>query len=470
MKKILQSILDNLADGVVVADRSGKFVYFNPAAERILGIGKTGAAPEAWQEVYGTFRPDMVTPMGRDEMPLFQALSGIESNDVEIFIRNPRIPAGLFISVAGTPLLEEDGKIVGGVVVFRDISDRKAHEEELHRINEFLDSIVENIPDMVFLKDARELRFVRFNRAGEELLGYSREELIGKNDFDLFPEEQARFFTAKDRQVLEERKLVDIPEEPIQTRYRGERILHTKKIPLLDRAGMPRFLLGISADITESKRLEEAERLRDLARHLQRAREEERHRIAREIHDELGQALTGLKYEVSWLSRQTAGDGFAEKLAALERTIEETIRSVRRIVSELRPHVLDHLGLLEAIEWEGRQFEERTGIRCEVHLPEGPLTLDDDRSTSMFRILQETLTNVARHAVASRVEVDVAVGERYVQLVVRDNGRGITPEQIASPRSFGILGMEERVRIFGGSVLVKGGEKGGTTVAVRIPH
>jgi PAS domain S-box-containing protein len=127
----------------------------------------------------------------------------------------------------------------------------------LRRMNAFLDSILENIPNMIFLKDARELRFVRFNRAGEDLLGHPREDLLGKNDYDFFPKEQADFSTEKDRKVLHGKEVVDIPEEPIQTRNKGERILHTKKVPILNANGEPEYLLGISEDITERKRAEE---------------------------------------------------------------------------------------------------------------------------------------------------------------------------------------------------------------------
>jgi len=470
-ESLLQAILDNLADGVTVVDKDGRFTYFNPAAERILGIGRTDSSPDQWQEVYGTYHPDTLTPLHAEEMPLVRALSGVETRDVEMLIRNPRIPRGVVISVTGSAIRDAEGGIVGAVVVFHDITERKEAEEELRRINAFLDSIVENIPDMLFLKDSHDLRFVRFNRAGEELLGFQRDELIGKNDFDLFPEEQARFFTEKDRQVLEHRKLEDIPEEPILTRYKGERILHTKKIPILDARGVPQFLLGISADITESKRLEEAERVRDLARHLQYAREEERNRIAREIHDELGQALTGLKYELSWIARQagTNPERLPGRLRDVERMIDDTIRSVRRIVAELRPHLLDHFGLLEALGWEAQCFEERTGIRCDLTLPDQTIAWDEERSTAMFRIFQETLTNVARHSGASRVTAEVTRREGHVELQVRDDGRGITDAEVASPRSFGLIGMVERVRMFGGTLEIGGTDGRGTTVKVRIP-
>jgi PAS domain S-box-containing protein len=137
------------------------------------------------------------------------------------------------------------------------ILERKRAESELRQLNAYLDSIIENIPDMIFLKDAKELRFVRFNRAGEELLGYSREELLGKNDHDFFPKAEAEFFISKDRETLADGKMLDISEEPIQTRHKGLRVLHTKKIPILDREGRPLYLLGISEDITDKKNAEE---------------------------------------------------------------------------------------------------------------------------------------------------------------------------------------------------------------------
>ena len=146
------------------------------------------------------------------------------------------------------------------------ILERKRAEGELRQLNAYLDSIIENIPDMIFLKDAQQLRFVRFNRAGEELLGYSREELLGKNDYDFFPREEADFFIGKDRETLAAGKMVEIHEEPIKTRFKGVRTLHTKKIPVLDREGRPLYLMGISEDITDKKKSEEERRYAEVLR------------------------------------------------------------------------------------------------------------------------------------------------------------------------------------------------------------
>ncbi len=168
-----------------------------------------------------------------------------------------RLDGSVFPAIVISSVICINDKPVGLRGAIIDITEHKQAEEKLRRMNVFLDSIVENIPDMIFLKDARELRFIRFNRAGENLLGLSRDDLLGKNDYDFFPKKQADSFTEKDREVLHGKELVDIPEEPIQTRNKGERTLHTKKVPILNAEGEPEYLLGISEDITEDKRAKE---------------------------------------------------------------------------------------------------------------------------------------------------------------------------------------------------------------------
>lgn len=186
-------------------------------------------------------------------------LQGKPSAGLEIDYRIVR-PDGkmCWIHDHGVKLQDGNGQTFRIIGISEDITDRKLVEEELRQTRAFLESIIENIPNMIFVKDAKELRYVQFNRAGEELLGYSREAMIGKNDFDFFPKSEADFFVMKDRRVLDAGVLVDIPEEPIQTRSHGLRYLHTKKLPILDKSGQPRYLLGISEDITNRKRTDEA--------------------------------------------------------------------------------------------------------------------------------------------------------------------------------------------------------------------
>jgi signal transduction histidine kinase len=222
--------------------------------------------------------------------------------------------------------------------------------------------------------------------------------------------------------------------------------------------------------LTEQRLRSSEENLRALAAHLQSVREEERIHIAREIHDELGQALTGLKYDIGTLVKSSLNDDpeTAEKTQALSQAIDRIINSVRRIASGLRPEVLDEIGLAAAIEWQAREFQRRTGIRCTVDVERGFPDPDKERATALFRIFQELLTNVARHANASRVKAQLTDGET-VELTVEDNGRGIKDVEIESPTSLGFMGLRERVLAFGGNIEVQGEEGKGTKVSVSIP-
>jgi signal transduction histidine kinase len=211
--------------------------------------------------------------------------------------------------------------------------------------------------------------------------------------------------------------------------------------------------------------------LRALAARLQTVREDERTRAAREIHDELGQALTAIKLEFTALLRDLpAHEGpVSQRSQSILKLLDHTFQSVRRIATGLRPTILDDLGLVAALEWAAEDFQTRTGTRCQINLPDADIALDPERATALFRIFQETLTNVARHADAT--QVDVRLGEEKGNLIleVRDNGKGISEEQASARMSLGILGMRERVLLLGGTLTVSGTPGTGTTVRVVIP-
>jgi signal transduction histidine kinase len=222
----------------------------------------------------------------------------------------------------------------------------------------------------------------------------------------------------------------------------------------------------------EEQLLQSHEQLRSLSVYLQDVREEERIRIAREVHDELGQALTGLKLQLSWLSGRLPQKMklFRGKMKTLSEQIDETIHTVRRIATELRPGVLDTAGLLAAIEWQAQQFEKQTRIHCTVKSAVQETLWDQDLNTAFFRIFQETLTNVIRHANAKKVEVRFLDTGGFLVLMVKDDGRGITDAEIRNTKSIGLLGMRERAALLGGEVLMRGEPGKGTTVTVRIPR
>lgn len=223
--------------------------------------------------------------------------------------------------------------------------------------------------------------------------------------------------------------------------------------------------------LVEEQLWETQDNLRALAAHLQSVREEEQTRIAREIHDELGQALTGLKMDLTWLASRLPATQkpLIAKTTSMFQLIDDTIKSVRRIVSGLRPEVLDEVGLAAAVAWQARDFQKRTGIRCRTTLPPDSGGLNRERSTAMFRVFQEVLTNVARHAAATRVDIVMRPDPETLVLEVQDNGKGIGEPDIRSPKSLGLLGMQERVLPFGGDVEITGLSGKGTKVTVSIP-
>jgi signal transduction histidine kinase len=245
----------------------------------------------------------------------------------------------------------------------------------------------------------------------------------------------------------------------------------SRLIPAVNRA------LREAEQRTQHRRAEEQlreshEQLRALSVYLQSVREEERTRIAREVHDELGQALTSCKLDLSWIASKLPRDlkPLQEKARALTAHIDSTIQTVRRISTELRPGVLDHLGLVAALEWQANEFQTRTGIQCDVHASLGEQLLPQDLNTTFFRIFQETLTNIIRHAGATQVSVSLEQADGCVVMEVKDNGRGITKADIANTKSMGLLGMRERAALLGGAFRIGRVAQGkGTKVTVEIP-
>jgi len=239
------------------------------------------------------------------------------------------------------------------------------------------------------------------------------------------------------------------------------------------------FAEGILVDITEGKTAEEQllashQQLRNLSAHLQSVREEERVRIAREIHDELGQVLTVAKLYLSVLldgvvsGKSTSGEAISKSLESITNIVDDSITLVKGIAYQLRPMILDELGLKEALEWECAEFQKRTGIACRMRSGD-ELELGREESAAVFRILQEALTNVARHAKASEVDVEVTTIGRMLSLHVRDNGRGIPAGDRQKPRSLGIVGMKERAIFLGGRLKVTSGTNGGAEVVLEVP-
>ncbi len=323
-------------------------------------------------------------------------------------------------------------------------------------------------------------RFQRVNRQFWEMLGYTQEELLEFGVAEVtHPEQRALCLRLISEIVAGERQTYDL-EKRFLPRNGGILWAHLTLTALQPSAGQPRSVMAIVEDITERKRAQAAlqrseEQLRALSARLERLREEDRTRIAREIHDELGQTLTGLGMDLRWLESHVEEWAAPRRTEALDRIVEarrvvdETMKTVQSIAADLRPGVLDKLGLAAALEYEARHFVERMGVPCLVCRSETLPALSPEVTTALFRIFQECLTNVARHAGATQVSVHLCAGDGDIGLKVEDNGRGLKEGALEQSTSLGLLGIRERVTLLGGFVSFALREGGGTVVAVRVP-
>ena len=364
------------------------------------------------------------------------------------------------------------------ISVIRDVTERVNLENARMESEERYRSLVDLSPEAIVVHAAGTIVYV--NEATVQLLtAPSREALIGRMFLDFVPpaykEDVLRRMAAPEEEVRKEGPLL-----VKATRGDGQEFYLEAIGSRITYGGLPASQV-ILRDISDRVRAYEElrssrEQLRRLSTHLQSVRESERGAIAREIHDELGGALTALKFDIaSFEEVLPSGDAgglqetIREKLESMSALIDTTVQTMRRIITQLRPVLLDSLGLNAAIEWLAEDFQHRTGIACVTRIEGEEGLPDHDRATAVYRIVQETLTNVARHAGATRVEIAMEIRKGMLRLTVHDNGRGVTDDQIRAPGSFGIMGMKERALILGGEVSLGTAREGGTIVTLTLP-
>ncbi len=309
------------------------------------------------------------------------------------------------------------------------------------------------------------------NKNGCEILGYEEKEIIGKDWFENFIPLRIREKAKKVFQSLMNGKIekFDYLENPVLTRSKEEKIISWKNTVLRDSSGRIIGTLISGIDVTEQKSVEE--KLKKLISRLQNVREEERTVIARDIHDHLGQNLTALKMDLYWLEKKLPKNFkiLREKIKSMKELIDSSFKIIREISTRLRPSVLDDLGLFEAIKWQTEEFQNRTGIKCFLSLSCENIEFDKNRALAIFRIFQEILRNIAHHAQASEVKIDIKRKNNNLILNVKDNGIGIPKEKINDSKSLGIIGMQERVDFLEGEIEIKGIKGKGTTVRISVP-
>ncbi|MDB6054611.1 MAG: putative Sensor histidine kinase [Verrucomicrobiales bacterium] len=341
----------------------------------------------------------------------------------------------------------------------------------------FQSELLNHVSNAVVATDGED-RIVYWNKHAERLYQWSLQEVLGKLALNVLGQTWKR--PAKVRMASNSGKLWEVEEfckRKDGSRFKGNII----RSPIRNFKGERVGMVCVTTDISERKRAvkqlkQSKQQLRALTAHLQWAREKERTRIAREIHDELGQALSGIRMDLSWLITHHKQKGaseedvnFRNRLQRIDAVVQETIQEVRRISTELRPRVLDELGLIAALEWQAKDFELRTGIPCCFATNVETVELDDQRRTAIFRIFQETLTNIFRHAEATRVNVLFLQRNQALTLEVQDNGKGVPARKLSGSGSLGLLGMRERAYLAKGSLEIHSSTRNGTAITACFP-
>ena len=358
-----------------------------------------------------------------------------------------------------------------------EIAMRAQTEAALARSEERLQDIISMMPLSLFLKDA-DSRMLLMNQACEQQWGVQFQDIAEGRDVQHFPAEQTQGFHTADQEAFASRQVVIREELVWNARLQENRLLQTHKKPIFDAQGRPQMIIAMGIDITESKRNEEnlqrtLAQLRELSDHQQTIKEQERRRIALDIHDDLGQNLMVLRIDVSLLHARTATSHprLHRHAQRVLDTIDATIRSVRTIINDLHPSTLE-LGLGPAAEWLIRQMESRGAIRYRLTLDsEAPdLGLDQRQTSAIFRVLQESLSNIVRHAQASEVEVALAQDADAIVLRISDNGIGMQPGDHGKRAAFGLKSIRERVHALGGELRIDSQAGRGTALAIHLPQ
>jgi len=470
---MFEKLFDSSPDAILASDRQGRIVRVSEQAETIFGYRRADLlgqpvellVPELSRRVHALHRENYYAQPRVRLMGADLELHGRRADGSEF-------PADILLNLIET----EEGPLVLSVV--RDITERKQAEEQLKHSEAYLaeSQRLSNVGSWAAQISPRELVF--WSQEHYRMWGFDGANGIPPLQVTLsrvHPEDRPKVDEAFESAVREQRDFVFdfrivLPDGTMK-------YCHSIGHPVFNRTGEVVEFTGTIVDVTESKRAEEElqrsfDQLRALSAQLQSVREEERTRVAREIHDELGQALTAIKLDVTALVRElpSAQGPAVQRGQSILNLLDETIQSVQRISTELRPGILDDLGLAAALEWAGEEFQARTGMKCRISVPDEDVTIDRDRATALFRIFQETLTNVARHAKATEVNVRLATENGSLALEIHDNCLGIREEQLSTGKSLGILGMRERARLLGGEFMIQGVPGGGTTVRVRIPR
>lgn len=466
-----RSLVDSSMDAVLLTAPEGRILAANRAACQMFGRSEADLVQVGRDGVVDKSDPRLRLAMEeRTRVGRFCGELTLVRKD------GTRFPGEVSSAVFTSRLGESQTSMV-----IRDISARKRLESALQQNEEKFRIIADFTCDWEtwVVPDGQ---FIYASPSCERLTGYRAEEFMADSRLlarITHPEDREQF-----RMHFRQFTVARVQEFVFRLITRGGEVRWVEHIcqPVYDSGGGFVGRRASNRDITERKRADHElavsrEQLRDLAAHIESAREEERAHIAHEIHDQLAQDLTRLKMDISLLNRGLAGPSDAgrhlppqERLGIMIETVDSLLDSVQRIATGLRPVVLDSLGLCAALEWQARDFETRTGIRCTTRLPESDPSFSSECSTALFRILQEGLTNVARHADATDVRITLESGDEQTTMKIQDNGCGFRPESLAPRISYGLLGMRERAMALGGTCTIMSSPGKGTIIETQVPR
>jgi PAS domain S-box-containing protein len=469
------NIVEAAMDPIITIDERQRIVGFNAAAERVFRWPRDAVLGQPLDKLL----PERFREIHRNHIDHF-GTTGTTSRRMgtQMVLKALRADGGEFPIEASISQHSEEGQKLF-TVILRDISERVDSETMLARGEARLRGILDSAMDAIITVDETQ-HVVLFNAAAEAMFGCPRDEAIGAPLAWFIPQ---RFRDAHVDHVRHfgETGIVSrrMGAQRIVTglRRNGEEFPIDAAISQLAEHDT-KFYTVILRDITERVRAEDAlqrskEELKELGAAAHMAREHEKSRVARELHDELGQSLTALQMDVAWCKEKIppGEQALVRKLDRMQAMLDATVAATRRIAADLRPLMLDDLGLLPAVEWLVEDFSQRSGVSCDLEVsdPDLDLTLPDEQATAVFRGIQESLTNVTKHARASRVEV--AIGQRNDILTVRvsDNGMGFSADAARKPESYGLLGLRERAALLGGEATISSAPGAGTRVEIRLP-
>ncbi len=462
----IQAILDNIPDMVWLKDMEGRIIAVNHAFERACGQVSNDIAGKTFGDIWPIELAERLMAFDSEVL-----LSGKQTQAEELITDyDGRMR---WLETIRSPIYNDKNEIIGTTGIARDITKRHAAESALRESESKYRRLIEMLKEGIWVVDS-EMNTTFVNKRMETLLGWTVEEMMGSNPTEFMDEQTREIFAEHfemSKQGVAEQFEVNL------IRKDGLRIyVLIEAAPIMDEKGRFTGAIAGLADITARKNAEQnlkksQEELRSLSSHLQQVREEERASMAREIHDELGQVLTSLKLDLAWL-RGKVQDRHTELLSRtvlMQMDIDRAIDTIHTIIARLRPVILDDFGLMEAIIWLVDEFQCHSGISCDFPFPSEEIVLSDECSTALFRICQESLTNVARHAEATEVKVTLREIDDNILLTIEDNGKGIGRTTSQRLSSLGILGMRERAIALGGRVTVENGEGRGTKVEATLP-